>query len=257
MVHWHTDDEIRLALDLYTKGATAQEAAAAVDPGSHAAWVAKAARKAGIMRNRSQAASMHNETPGMCYCPSTGYVMARRPGSRKFVQEHRLVWEKSHPGEVIMPGEIIHHINGCRIDNRPENLQKMTVAEHRRLQPRSTYRKGNGIVARVGEIIASRLGVRLRNVNCGPDGDLNGELVEVKTKKAKLRNGWHFLLDKKEADLYLLIGLGEGLKAQAAWLVRAKDLGARKALFLAPDELRRRGVDPWRANRVSLPSVGE
>lgn len=43
--------------------------------------------------------------------------------------EHRAVAEKMYGGP-LPPGTIVHHINGIKDDNRPENLQIMTRAEH-------------------------------------------------------------------------------------------------------------------------------
>lgn len=45
------------------------------------------------------------------------------------VREHRLILEE-HLGRELEPGEIVHHINEDRLDNRIENLQLVSRAEH-------------------------------------------------------------------------------------------------------------------------------
>ena len=69
---------------------------------------------------------------------SSGYIMVyapthpkRDPNNR--IREHRLVWEQEHKA-CLLPWGDVHHINGVKHDNRPENLQAMTHSEHRRLE---------------------------------------------------------------------------------------------------------------------------
>lgn len=57
-----------------------------------------------------------------------GYVwLYRAPG--KYAAEHRLVAEAAL-GRAIAGDEVVHHRNGDKRDNRPENLEVMTRAEH-------------------------------------------------------------------------------------------------------------------------------
>ncbi len=46
-----------------------------------------------------------------------------------YVAEHRLVWEKAH-NQLLPDGYIIHHLNGTKNDNRPENLVALKPKDH-------------------------------------------------------------------------------------------------------------------------------
>ncbi len=68
---------------------------------------------------------------------SAGYVLIRNPehpraDARGYVYQHVLVAE-SRLGRSLRSGEEVHHVNGCKDDNRPSNLRVMTRTEHRRL----------------------------------------------------------------------------------------------------------------------------
>lgn len=70
---------------------------------------------------------------------ANGYVFVRMPdhpkaSRRGYVREHILVWEHHH-GVSLPRGWHVHHKNGDKLDNRPENLEAMTHQKHRDVIP--------------------------------------------------------------------------------------------------------------------------
>lgn len=56
---------------------------------------------------------------------------------------HRLSAEKNI-GRYLTEKEVAHHINEIKTDNRPENIQVMTVSEHIRHHKSKSKRERNG-----------------------------------------------------------------------------------------------------------------
>jgi hypothetical protein len=76
---------------------------------------------------------------------SNGYVLLKRPEHpaadiRGYVYEHRLVAEQMI-GRPLRPGEVPHHKNHDKTDNRPENLEVTTRAGHGVLHRRKSGRR--------------------------------------------------------------------------------------------------------------------
>jgi len=67
------------------------------------------------------------------YMDDHGYIIVRHPITGKHqCREHRIVME-SHIGRPLTKGEVVHHINGIKDDNRIENLLLMSASEHSKL----------------------------------------------------------------------------------------------------------------------------
>jgi hypothetical protein len=71
---------------------------------------------------------------------SNGYVLVKMPNHhladvRGYVYEHRIVAEQKL-GRRLERGEIPHHINGDKTDNRPENIEVCSSRAEHALQHR-------------------------------------------------------------------------------------------------------------------------
>lgn len=61
------------------------------------------------------------------YVDTQGYVQVGKAGSREY--EHRLVMEDTL-GRKLEPGELVHHKDGNKRNNHPDNLELTTRPEH-------------------------------------------------------------------------------------------------------------------------------
>ena len=77
-------------------------------------------------RNRKTTKGFVRSAKGYIHLYRPGHPMAMRTG---YVAEHRLVMAETL-GRMLLPTEVVDHINGIKDDNRPENLRVMTKKAH-------------------------------------------------------------------------------------------------------------------------------
>jgi hypothetical protein len=70
------------------------------------------------------------------------------------VLRSHVVWDASHPDDPIKHGEVIHHRNGVKNDDRPENLEKLSsqsvhASLHLRGKPKTPQHVRNQVAARL------------------------------------------------------------------------------------------------------------
>lgn len=66
--------------------------------------------------------------------PNHPYARKRKDRDFGIIYEHRHIMEK-HLGRYLEPGEVVHHINACTLDNRIENLELCdSNAEHLKME---------------------------------------------------------------------------------------------------------------------------
>jgi hypothetical protein len=95
----------------------------------------------------------HNGKPAVL--DSSGYVRIYEPThpaayKNGWVLEHRLVAERTI-GRMLTSDEHVHHINGVKTDNRPENLQMLGHSEHSSLTAQARSVKQAALEADLAE----------------------------------------------------------------------------------------------------------
>lgn len=69
-----------------------------------------------------------------------GYRDFRDPVTGRWVSVHRRA-AKNKLGRELNPNEVVHHVNGDKLDNRYANLEVMTRSEHTRLHNKQRAKK--------------------------------------------------------------------------------------------------------------------
>lgn len=86
----------------------------------------------------------HNRKDECWWVNAKGYIEGRVliDGVHTRVKQHRYIAEKMI-GRSLLPHEDVHHRNGIKTDNRPENLEVLTHSEHSiETNKQRVYRKG-------------------------------------------------------------------------------------------------------------------
>lgn len=73
----------------------------------------------------------------------------------KSVREHRVVMEQKL-GRKLLPHENVHHINGNRLDNRPENLELWVTKQPKGQRPEDLVAWAKEILAMYGDLDAKQ-----------------------------------------------------------------------------------------------------
>ena len=108
----------------------------------------------GCLRSETAAARNGKNHPcwrGGRHITGYGYIKIRVPGHLRsnngYVSEHVVVMEEKL-GRSLLPGENVHHINGVRTDNRPENLELWITSQPRGQRSEDLVKWAKEIIAR-------------------------------------------------------------------------------------------------------------
>lgn len=64
---------------------------------------------------------------------------------------HRDIWEAIH-GEKLKAGDVVHHIDGNKENNNPENLERLTDIEHRMKHKRTRFKLQPEVILQIHEM---------------------------------------------------------------------------------------------------------
>lgn len=86
--------------------------------------------------------------PSAGHLDSCGYRLVR-VAPNVWKKEHRLVMEETL-GRPLYPGESVHHINGVRTDNRPDNLELWVSTQPAGQRPEDLVKWAGEVLRRYG-----------------------------------------------------------------------------------------------------------
>lgn len=92
--------------------------------------------------------------------PSDAQTLARQMTSRTYILEHRIVAAQAIE-RAIRANEVVHHINGDKEDNRPENLEVVPRAAHS-VHHRAIERRLASALAEIDRLRAENQSLRSR-----------------------------------------------------------------------------------------------
>ncbi len=100
----------------------------------------------GFIRGHSKRGERNPRWNGGKSKHSSGYLSVKAPdghpnaNSTGYILEHRLVMARQL-GRPLLRSEIVHHINGDKLDNRPENLELTDQRSHRAMHDPNEMRR--------------------------------------------------------------------------------------------------------------------